>query len=102
MNYVALSLGPIYGDFMNDFEIFRARNKLCHELMQIQTVSDVLQSIGPQILYLNRRVHRSEIAERISNLSTEHMKQLCKTWLSDDKVSVTNWGPINTLEITLD
>ena len=63
----------IYSPYVTDIKVSRARNKLFQELMQIQTVSDVLQSIGPQILYLDRRVHRSEIAQRVANMGTDHM-----------------------------
>lgn len=94
MNYCGMALNTIYGHYMNDVEVYRARNKLYHELMQIQTVSDVLQSIGPQILYLNRRVQRSEIAQRISQFDAHHMKNLCYEWFYDAEPSITNWGPI--------
>lgn len=97
MNYFAIALGALYSDHINEFEVFRARNKLYHELFQIQTVTDILQSIGPQILYLNRRVQRSEIAERISHISAPQMKQLWKEWINDAEVSITNWGPINSI-----
>jgi mitochondrial-processing peptidase subunit beta len=76
MNYCGMALNSIYGHYMNEVEVFRARNKLYHELMHIQTVSDVLQSIGPQLLYLGRRVHRSEIAQRVSYFDAHHMKNL--------------------------
>ncbi|CAI2366411.1 unnamed protein product [Moneuplotes crassus] len=94
MNYCGMAVNTIYGHYMNEVEVFRARNRLYHELMNIQTVSDVLQSIGPQILYLNRRVHRSEIAQRVSYLDAHHMKNLCYDYFYDAEPSITNWGPI--------
>ena len=97
MNYCGMALNTIYGHYMNEVEVFRARNKLFHELMQIQTVSDVLQSIGPQVLYLNRRVHRSEIAKRIAYMDAYHMKNLCYEWFYDAEPSITNWGPIEAV-----
>ena len=53
-----------------------------------------MQSIGPQILYLDRRVTRSEIAKRLAHLDKYHMKHLCYDWFYDAEPSVTNWGPI--------
>lgn len=97
MNYCGMALNTIYGHYMNEVEVYRARNKLYHELMQIQTVSDVLQSIGPQLLYLNRRVHRSEIAQRVSYLDAHHMKNLCYEYFYDAEPSITNWGPIESV-----
>lgn len=47
---------------MNDVEIVRARNALWNELMAVQSASDVMQQVGPQMLYLNRRITRPEIA----------------------------------------
>ncbi len=51
-----------------------------------------MQNIGQQVLYLNRRVPRSEIAKRVANIDGEHLKQLCYTWFYDSEPSVTNWG----------
>ena len=97
MNYFGMALSSLYNDHINELEVFRARNKLYHELFQIQTVSDILQSIGPQILYLNRRIQRSEIAERVSNIDVAQMKKVWKEWINDAEVSITNWGPINSI-----
>ena len=62
MNYCGVALPTIYGHNKNDVEIVRARNALYMELMSLQSATDVMQQIGPQMLYLNRRVSRSEIA----------------------------------------
>ena len=53
-----------------------------------------MQQIGPQMLYLNRRVPRSEIAKRVSYLDADYMKHLCYKWFYDAEPSFTNWGPI--------
>jgi processing peptidase subunit beta len=89
-----MAVNTIYGHYMNEVEVFRARNRLYHELMNIQTVSDVLQSIGPQILYLDRRVQRSEIAQRVSHIDSHHMKNVCYEHFYDTEPSITNWGPV--------
>lgn len=35
MNYCGLAMNTIYGHYMNEVEVYRARNKLYHELMAI-------------------------------------------------------------------
>lgn len=94
MNYCGVALPTIYGHIMNDVEVIRARNALYNELMGIQSASDVMQQIGPQMLYLNRRIPRSEIAARVSHLDAYHMKHLCNDWFYDAEPSFTSWGPI--------
>lgn len=94
------ALNTIYGYNLNEVDVFRSKNKLYHELAQIQTVSDIMQSIGPQILYLNRRVHRSEIAKRVSHIDANHLKNLCTEWFNGTPTSITNWGPIEGLPST--
>lgn len=94
MNYCGVALPTIYSHYLNDVEIVRARNTLYNELMGIQSASDIMQQIGPQMLYLNRRVSRSEIAQRVSNIDAYHMRMLCNEWFYDAEPSFTNWGPI--------
>jgi hypothetical protein len=94
MNYCGVALPTIYSHFINDVEVVRARNALYNELLSIQSATDIMQQIGPQMLYLNRRVPRSEIAQRVSNIDAYHMKHLCNEWFYDAEPSFTNWGPI--------
>lgn len=63
--------------------MYRSRARLWQELLNIQSPTDVLQLLGPQILYLNRRVHRSEIAKRVSYYDTNSLKKVYKEWLND-------------------
>jgi hypothetical protein len=46
------------------------------------------------MLYLDRRVPRSEIAKRIANIDNYHMRHTCNEWFYDAEPSFTNWGPI--------
>ena len=43
MNYCGVALPTIYGHYINDVEVVRARNTLYNELMGIQSASDVMQ-----------------------------------------------------------
>jgi hypothetical protein len=97
MNYCGVGLPTIYAHFLNDVEVVRGRNKLYNELMGIQSCTDILQQIGPQMLYLNRRVPRSEIAKRVSHLDAYHLKHMANEWFYDAEPSFTNWGPIESV-----
>lgn len=94
MAYTGIFIPACYGQYVNQVEIYRARAKLYHELLAIQSPSDVLQFIGPQIQYLGRRVHRSEIAKRVSYLNAEHMQKVAREWLFDAEPSIVAFGPI--------
>ena len=48
------------------------------------------------MLYLNRRVPRSEIARRVSHMDHNYMRHLCYEWFYDAEPSFTNWGPIES------
>lgn len=94
MTYAGIFIPSSYGTYVNQVEIYRARARLYHELLNIQTPGDVLQFIGPQIQYLGRRVHRSEIAKRISYITPDSMKKVCKEWLFDAEPSIVAYGPV--------
>lgn len=94
MNYCGVAAPTIYSEYVSEVEVVRARNVLWNELMSIQSASNVMQQLGPQFLYLNRRVPRSEIAKRVSHMDSYYMKQLCYKWFYDSEPSFTNWGPI--------
>lgn len=94
MTYSGIFIPSAYGTFVNQVEVYRARAKLYHELLSIQTPSDVLQFIGPQIQYLGRRVPRSEIAKRISFLDAKSVQKVAYEWLFDAEPSIVAHGPI--------
>lgn len=94
MTYCGMVMNTIYGHFMNDVEVYRARNAYFNELLAGTGVKETVHDIGPQILYFNRRIPRSETAKRIAHFDAYHMKNLCYEWFYDAEPSITNWGPI--------
>lgn len=68
---------------MNMVEVYRGRARLWQELLNIQSPADVMQLIGPQILYLNRRVSRAEIAKRVSYFDNKNLKKIARHWFYD-------------------
>jgi len=97
MCYFGTAMPANYGLYMNQVEVFRGRAKLWQELLLIQSPSDVLQLIGPQILYLNRRVHRSEIAKRVAYFDNKSLINVNKHWFRDAEPSIVAYGPVETL-----
>ena len=97
MNYCGMALNTIYGHYMNDVEVYRARNKYYNELLNKVGVVETIHDIAPQIIHLGRRVPRSEIAKRIAYIDAYHMKNLCYEWFYDAEPSITNWGPIESV-----
>ena len=97
MNYCGVALPTLYSDYVTEAEVVRARNHLYSELMGIESCTDVLQQIGPQMLYLNRRVPKSEIAKKAAHIDDHHLKTVCNDWFYDAEPSFTNWGPIESV-----
>lgn len=85
------------GEF-SDVELDRAKSKLFIEILQHETANDLSQAYGNQLLYLKRRVHRSEIAKRIANYSKEDISEAVEKWLLNKPHSVTAWGNVEPLE----
>lgn len=47
------------------------------------------------MLYLNRHVPRTEIAQRVANIDKDLIKEVCKRWFEGKEASITNWGPMH-------
>lgn len=94
MTYAGMAFTTTYGHYINEVEVYRARNKYFNELLASDSVLDTIHDIAPQIIYWNRRVPRSEVAKRIAHIDGYHMKNLCYEWFYDAEPSITNWGPI--------
>jgi len=86
-----------YALYLNQVEVFRAKNKLYNDLLQQESGNDIAQSIGNQLLYLKRAVPRSEIATRISNIEQQHLSRVARNWFFDVDISAVAWGPIHGL-----
>jgi len=99
MNYVGVGVPTIYAHFMNDVEVYRARANLYNELLRKEHHSDINAEIGQQLLSLGRRLHRSEVATRVSHLDAYHLRHLANDWFYDAEPSFTNWGPIETTAV---
>ena len=76
--------GPTtYGQYVNQVEVYRGRNKLYNELLTNTGVEDTLHQVGKDVIYHGRRIPRSEIAKRVSHMDAYHMKHLAYNWFFD-------------------
>lgn len=97
MAYCGMGATTVYSEYMNDVEVFRARNKMYNNLLNKTGVFDTMHEIAPQVLYQGRRIPRSEVAKRIAHFDAYHMRNLCYEWLYDAEPSVVGWGPVENL-----
>lgn len=95
MSYLGGNIGEIFSEYLNDEEVTRAKYKLYSELLSVQAASDVMQQYGPQLLHLERKITRAEIAERVSAMDARYLQTVCKKWFVDREPSITSWGPID-------
>ena len=96
MTYCGMALNTIYGHYMNDVEVFRARNAYYNELLTSDNVVSTLHDIALQIFYWRRRVPRSEVTKRIAYFDAYHMKNLRYERFYDAEPSIVNWGPVES------
>ena len=96
MNYCGVCLPTIYSHYLNDVEVIRGRTHLFQSLQNTEHHNDINKEIGAQLLSLGRRLHRSELASRVSHMDNYHIKHLCNTWFYDAEPTFTNWGPVET------
>ena len=78
--------------------IRKAKNKLIMELLNIQSPSELMFLIGPQILYLDRRVSKYEIAKRILFLDEEVIKKKIFEYFVKGNPSVIGLGKRREIE----
>lgn len=74
MNYCGVCLPTTYAHYLNDVEVIRGRNFLFNELLRRESLESISKEIGKDMLLLNRRVPRSEIAKRVANIDNYHIK----------------------------
>ena len=77
MNWVGLAAPTFYSDFVSEVEVVRARNNLWNGLMKQANAQEANVEIGRQMIQVGRRVTRSEIAKRVSNMDAHYMRGLC-------------------------
>jgi len=85
--------------YINISELYRARNKVYNDLLEEGNSDHNGKVIGKQISYLNRRVSRTEIAKRVSNLDCGILQNVATRWFWDRELAAVAWGPIHYLMV---
>lgn len=99
MNWSATHVPTVYGHYVTEVEVVRARNRMYNEMLTTESAQSLNDDIGNQLMTIGRRVPRSEVAARIAHLDNYHMKQLANTWFYDAEPCWTNWGPIEQVSV---
>lgn len=99
MNYCGVCLPTIYAHYLNDVEVIRGRNFIYNSLLNTETPESINHEIGQNILQLGRRLTRTEIAKRVSNIDNHHIKHMANEWFYDAEPCFTNWGPIEHVSL---
>lgn len=94
MNYCGVCLPTIYSHYLNEVEVIRGRNNMYNKMMNNETVEGINREIGSNFLLYDRRVTRTEVANRIANVDAYMIKKLANKWFYDAEPCFTNWGPI--------
>lgn len=97
MNYCGVCLPTIYSHYLNEVEVIRGRNFIYNSLMNNETVEGINAEIGQNFLLYDRRVTRTEVANRVANVDAYMIKNLANKWFYDAEPSFTNWGPIEAV-----
>ena len=90
-----------YADDLNEFEVTRGKNKIYNELLGIELGSDIVQTIGAQLIYMGRVIPRSEIAKRVSDMDVKDLQNVFKKWFKPNTFSIALRGPVKTIEKSL-
>eukprot|EP00826_Nyctotherus_ovalis_P005650 TRINITY_DN11287_c0_g1_i12.p1 TRINITY_DN11287_c0_g1~~TRINITY_DN11287_c0_g1_i12.p1 ORF type:complete len:349 (-),score=92.85 TRINITY_DN11287_c0_g1_i12:254-1300(-) len=81
MNYCGLQFPTKFADYIDESGVARAKQRIYHELASLDTTAEVMQTIGQQVFYWNRRVSRCEIAKRIARITPYDVVRTCYNWL---------------------
>jgi len=83
---------------VEEHELQRAKNKLYIELLQHESQNDVIQAVGNQFLFFDRRITRTEIARRVSDYDSQQIQRVIRKWVVGKKFTTTIWGDKENLK----
>jgi processing peptidase subunit beta len=80
-------------NFVMESEKYRARNRYYNELLNVADDINLQGSlIGNELLYAGRRIHRSEVAKRISVADARYLEKVYTKWLWDCELAMAFYG----------
>jgi len=83
-----------YTGLIMESELYRARNRYYNDLMNNVLLNGWSSEIANQLMYAKRRIPRSEIAKRVSNLDPKYLERTYAKWLWDTELAIAMYGPI--------
>lgn len=85
----------IYAQYINQAEVFRARNKYFNDLLEFNEPAHVSLANAKQVAYLDRLINRTEIATRISHMNPAYVSKVASKWFWDKETAVTGYGNLH-------
>lgn len=92
-------INSVYAEKITDEELEKAKRRVFVEILQHENQNDISQAIGNNLMYYDRRVCRSELAERVSSVSKEDLQKVVREVMVDGKVQVTIWGNVDAVRL---
>jgi len=89
----------IYAQYINQSEVFRARNKYWNDILEFNDSGLVSFANSKQVAYLDRLISRSEIATRISYMTPCYLQGVATKWFWDKENAITAWGNLHGVVI---
>lgn len=87
---------------LEETEVICGKNRIFNELLNIELGSDIAQTIGAQLIYLDRLVPRSEIAKRVADYDAEGLKRVLRKYFCKENAAVAVRGPKRVIERSLE
>ncbi|OMJ71050.1 hypothetical protein SteCoe_30850 [Stentor coeruleus] len=87
-----------YAEGLDETEVTRGKNRIYNELLGIELGSDILQTIGSQLIYMKRLVPRSEIAKRVSEYDVKKLQEVFKKYFRPNEFTIAIRGPTKEID----
>jgi len=95
MSVITQNKMSIYAQYINQSEVFRARNKYWNDILEFNDSGLVSFANSKQVAYLDRLISRSEIATRISYMTPCYLQGVATKWFWDKENAITAWGNLH-------
>ncbi|OMJ76860.1 hypothetical protein SteCoe_23666 [Stentor coeruleus] len=91
-----------YVEKLDETQVSRGKNRIYNELLGLELGSDIVMTIGSQLIYMKRLVPRSEIAKRISEYDVKKLQEVFLKYFGPNKFGIAIRGPVKELDKCLE
>ena len=92
--YLSQYMLSYYANNLNQVEVFRARARIFNELLNRGSSASLNKDIAKELMYIGRRIPRTEFAKRISLLAdNKELQRFAFDYFYDREIGVAIWGP---------